>query len=104
LCLRRDNGVGRSESANRRVKPARAVKIKPKLGLFPLTCKFVVRAEIAGGETRLAEGFVERGGGLDSARVGGDTATAKMVSEQVGYSPVTIETMASRTHQYTLLL
>jgi len=88
LRLCRNNGVGRSESANRRVKPARAVKIKPKLGLFPLTCKFVVRAEIAGGETRLAEGFVERGGGLDSAGVGGDRRTAEMVSEQEGQRPI----------------
>jgi len=81
-----DNGVGRSEPANRRVKPARAVKIKPKLGLFPLTGELVVRAEIAGGEARLTEGFVERGGGLDSARIGGDRGTPKMIREQIGES------------------
>ena len=102
MCLRRDNGVGRSESANRRVKPARAVKIKPKLGLFPLTCKFVVRAEIAGGETRLAEGFVERGGGLDSAGIGGDTAAAEVVTEQVGQRPVRADGESRRAREVIL--
>jgi len=72
LRLCRDNGVGRKESPQRAIVPARAIKIKPKLGLFPLTGELVVRAERAGGEARLAEGFVERGGGLDSARAGRD--------------------------------
>ena len=53
-----------------------------------MPCKLVVRAERAGGEARLAEGFVERGGGLDSARIGGDRRTAEMVTEQVGQRPV----------------
>jgi len=57
--------------------------------------EFVVRAERAGGVARLAEGFVptgcfaiQRGGGLDSARVRCHRRTAEMVSEQVGQRPV----------------
>ena len=70
------------------VVPASPVKIKPKFGLFPLTGELVVRAERAGGIARLAEGFVERGGGLDSAGVRRNRRTAEMVAEQVGQRPV----------------
>jgi hypothetical protein len=98
----RDNGVGRSEPANRRVKPASAVKIQPKLGLFPLTRKFVVRAERAGGVARLAEGFVQRGGGLDSAGVRGHRRTAEVVSEQVGQRPVRADGETRRAREVIL--
>ena len=90
-----------------RVKPACAVKIKPKLRLFPLTGEFVVRAEIAGGVARLAEGFVQRGGGLDSARVRGDRRTAetcpersrRMVSEQKTQRPVRADGESRRARE-----
>ena len=87
LCPGRDDGIRLGESPNRRIEPARAVKIKPKLGLFPLTSELVVRAERAGGVARFTEGFVQRGGGLDSACIGGDRRTAEMVAEQVGQCP-----------------
>ena len=82
-----------------RVKPACAVKIKPKLRLFPLTGKLVIRAEIAGGVARLAEGFVQRGGGLDSARVRGDRRTAEMVSEQKTQRPVRADGESRRARE-----
>jgi len=62
-----------------------------------LAGEFVVRAERAGGVARLAEGFVERGGGLDSARVGRDRGTAEMVTEQVGQCPTRADGETRRT-------
>jgi len=95
----RDNGIRRNESSQRAVVPASAVKIKPKLGLFPLTGELVVRAEIARSIPRLAEGFVQRGGGLDSARVGGDRRTAEVVAEQVGQCPIRADGETRRTRK-----
>ena len=98
----RDNGIRRCEPANRRIEPARAVEIKPKLGLFPLTGKLVVRAERAGGEARLAEGFVQRGGGLDSARVRCHRRTAEVVAEQVRQRPVRADGETRRASKVVL--
>jgi hypothetical protein len=47
----------------------------------------VVRAEVAESIPRLAEGFVERGGGLDSIGIGRDRRTAEMIAEQITQRP-----------------
>ena len=67
-----------------------------------MPCKLVVRAEIAGGVARLAEGFVQRGGGLDSAGIGGDTAAAEVVTEQVGQRPVRADGETRRAREVIL--
>ena len=69
---RGDDGIGLCESAQRRIEPARLEEIDSETGFLPLTCKFVVGVQIAEGKSCFAEGFVERGGGLDSARAGRD--------------------------------
>jgi hypothetical protein len=79
-----DNGVGGGEASQRGVKPASVEEINSERGLFSLSGKFVVRAEIAESIPRLTEGFVEGGGGLDSVRVRGEGGTAEVVGEEEG--------------------
>jgi hypothetical protein len=67
-----------------------------------LTGELVVRAERAGSIPRLAEGFVERGGGLDSARVRRNRRTAEVVSEQVGQRPVRADGESGRAREVIL--
>jgi len=98
----RNHRIRRNESSQRAIVPARAVKIKPKLRLFPLTGELVVRAEIAGGEARLPKRLVERGRSLDSAGIGGDTAAAEVVTEQVGQRPVRADGETRRAREVIL--
>ena len=93
----RNHRIRRKESPQRAVVPARIEEVDSQRGLLSLTCKLVVRAERAGGEARLAEGFVQRGGVLDSIRVGGDTAAAEVVAEQVGQCPTRADGETRRT-------
>jgi hypothetical protein len=79
----RHNRVGLREAAQRGVEPARVEEVNAETGLLALTGELVVRAEIAERVTRLAKGFVERGGGLGAVRVRGDGGTADVVAEQI---------------------
>ena len=98
----RNHRIRRKESPQRAVVPARIEEVDSQRGLLSLTCKLVVRAERAGGEARLAEGFVQRGGGLDSAGVGGHRRTAEMVSEQVGQRPIRADGETRRAREVIL--
>jgi hypothetical protein len=53
----------------------------------------VVRAEIAQSIPRLAEGFVERGGSLDSIGIGRDRGTAEMIAQEEAECPVRAVTL-----------
>jgi hypothetical protein len=83
----RDDGVGGGETSQRGVHPARFEIINSERGLFSLTGELVVRAEIAESIPCFSKRLVQRGRGLDSARVRGDGRTAEVVTEQVGECP-----------------
>ena len=78
----RDDTVGREETSQRGVHPARVEEVDSEAGFFALTGKFVVRAQVAESIPRLTEGFIERGGGLGSVRVRGDGGTAEVLSNK----------------------
>jgi hypothetical protein len=102
----RNHRIRRSEPAQRAIVPARAVEIQSEAGFLSLTGELVVRTERAGRVARLTEGFVltgcfaiQRGGGLDSARVGRDRRTAEVVTEQVGQRPIRADGESGRTRE-----
>jgi hypothetical protein len=84
----RDNAIRLGKAVKITVVPARVEIVNSKFRFITLPCKMVVRAEIAVSIPRLTEGFVERGGGLDSVRVRVDGGTAEVVGEEEGESPV----------------